>query len=98
MLTDKYSDFPKTMCQKLKDSMLRMYAMSQKFDKPFVFLLIIKLDNFKMNERRKLAERFNGLLSTWLNGLPEFKHTLAFDIPTFEELTEKYGITAIVNK
>jgi len=90
MLTEKDSSFPCKMGVKIKDSLLRQYALGNSFPKDIIFLLIIKLSSFTGYEREKLYRRFDGFLPTGLNGYPAFSH-LSFEMPGIEELKNKYG-------
>jgi hypothetical protein len=90
MLTEKDSYFPREMGIKIKDSLLRQYALGKTFPKDIIFILIIKLNSFTGHEREKLYRRFNGHIPTGLNGYPAFSN-LSFEMPRIDELKNKYG-------
>ena len=90
MLTEKDSSFPSEMGVKIKDSLLKQYALGKFFTKNIIFLLIIKLSSFTSHEREKLFRRFNGFIPTGLNGYPKFSN-ISFEMPKIDELKNKYG-------
>jgi hypothetical protein len=93
-LTDPDSAFPLEIGMKIKDTLLRKFSEGCEFDKPIIFLLVTKLDSLEPNDRLNLYEKIRGYIPTGLNGNSKFQFGIKFDMPTFEELSEKYGINA----
>jgi len=92
MLTENNSSFPREMGVKIKDSLLRQYALGKYFPKDIIFMLIIKLSSFTGYEREKLFRRFDGHIPTGLND-SKYKafSNISFEMPRIEELKSKYG-------
>lgn len=92
MLNDPEAAFSLETGMKLKDSLLRFYALSRDFTKDVKFLLIINSKSLKGRERIKLAERVAGYVPNGLNSdeYPKFSK-ISFDMPLIDSLKEKYG-------
>ena len=94
---DGNSLFAIKMGGKIKDSILRIYAMGDKFTKEVVYLLLINLDNFGTRERGQLKERIRGHVPTGLNEdrFCEFSR-ISFDLVNIDML-KSHGIVCSVN-
>ena len=97
MLDDPAAAFPLEIGMKLKDSLLRYYALSREFTTEVKFLLIINSDELKSRERIKLAERVAGYVPNGLNSdnHPNFSK-ISFDMPLVDSVEEKYGFKCFV--
>jgi hypothetical protein len=92
--TEKKSFFTLEMGEKIKDSLLRRYALGNQFTKKVVYLLFIHLDKLSPHERGRLAEKITGHIPIGLNHHRFDKfHKLEFALVNSEEL-KQYGIIA----
>jgi hypothetical protein len=93
------STFVVDMGQKIKDSLLRQYALKKTPDKPIIYLLFINLDKFGENELLKLKTKISGYIPTGLNAEKYNGFTkISFDVVNSKKLKE-HGIicTQITN-
>ena len=65
--TEKKSLFAIEMGQKIKDSILRKYAMGEKICKKVIYLLVINLDKLGEFERGLLSSKISGYIPSGLN-------------------------------
>ena len=95
--TEGNSIFAIKMGGKIKDSLLRKYAMGDKFTKEVVYLLLINLDNLSAHERGRLKEKIAGHVPTGLNKacFCEFSR-ISFDLVNIDRL-KSYGVVCTVN-
>lgn len=94
-LTDPEAAFPLEIGMKVKDTLLRMYADGETFDKPIMFLLLIKLEKLEPSERITLFEWTQKYIPTGLKMLSKFKG-INFDVPTLTEFQSTYGFDVSV--
>jgi hypothetical protein len=81
------------MGQKVKDSLLRKYALGDVINKDVVFLLLINFDTLGKAERALLKSRISGFIPTGLNESRFLAFTsISFELVNAENL-EEYGIT-----
>jgi len=66
-ISDRQSIFTLKMGQKIKDSLLREYAMGEKFTKKITYLLLLNFDGLGERERGLLKEKISGHIPTGLN-------------------------------
>jgi hypothetical protein len=86
------SVFNLEMGEKIKDSLLRWYAVDNEFTKKVTYLLFIRLDALDNPARRRLAEKISGHVPTGLNNQRFGKFTeLTFDLVDVSGL-QKYDI------
>jgi hypothetical protein len=80
------------MGEKIKDSLLRLYAEGYTFAKRVTYLLLLNLDEFGEQERGHLKEKLSGHIPTGLND-NRFKafNEIVFDVVNDEKL-RTYGI------
>jgi len=80
--------------QKIKDSLLRKYALGEAITKNIVYLVFINLDSLGTIERGRLKERISGHIPTGLNN-NEYSafSSITFDIVNAEQLKKTYYIT-----
>jgi hypothetical protein len=92
----KKSVFTLEMGEKIKDSLLRKYALGNKFTKKVVYLLFIHMDKLAPRERGHLAEKISGHIPRGLNSskFPMFTE-LEFDLVDSAGL-KQYGIVATI--
>jgi hypothetical protein len=92
-VTEKNSLFAIEMGEKIKNSLLRNYALGKTFTKKVEYLLFINLDKLGEFERGMLAERISGHVPTGLNDKQFTKFTqIRFELVDSEQL-KKHGIT-----
>ena len=88
----KEAVFPIKMGSKIKDSLLRKFAMGEKLSKKVIYLLLVNLDGLGTYERGLLMTKISGHVPT---GLSERRFSaftsIAFDLVNAEQL-KKYGI------
>jgi hypothetical protein len=90
------SVFNLEMGEKIKDSLLRWYAVGNDFTKKITYLLFIRLDALDNPARRRLAEKIGGHIPTGLNKKCFRKFTeLDFELVDAGGLQE-YGIVCSV--
>jgi hypothetical protein len=78
--------------QKIKDSLLRQYALEKTPNKPIIYLLFLNLDKLSESERGKLREKIIGCIPTGLNDSKYNGFTsIAFRVVNSEQLKE-HGI------
>ena len=84
--------FTLKIAQKIKDSLLRKYALGGNFNKNVIYLVVINLDSFGTHEFKRLKEKISGHIPTGLNGA-EFTYfsNISFDLVNIDQL-ESYGI------
>jgi hypothetical protein len=86
------SFFTIAMGQKIKDSLLRQYALEISFNKPIIYLLFVNLDKFSEDELGQLKIKISGYIPT---GLDKEKYTgfteISFDVVNSKKLKE-HGI------
>jgi hypothetical protein len=88
----KKSTFVLDVGQKIKDSLLRQYALEKAPNKPIIYLLFLNLDKLSESERGKLREKLIGCIPTGLNDSKYSGFTsIAFRIVNSEQLKE-HGI------
>ena len=89
---DKDAIFPIEMGVKIKDSLLRRYAMGESITKRVVYLLFINLKDLGEFERGLLKEKISGHIPTGLNEsrFPAFS-SIGFDLVNMEQV-KNYGI------
>jgi hypothetical protein len=87
------------MGQKIKDSLLRKYALGEKIINKIVFLLLINFDNLGSNERRILYERICGYIPTGLND-ERYKNfsKISFNLVDIEQLKLYNILCTEINK
>ena len=86
------SVFNLEMGEKIKDSLLRWYAIGNEFTKKVTYLLFIRLDALDNPARRRLAEKISGHIPTGFNNRCFGKFTeLKFNLVDKNGLQE-YGI------
>lgn len=97
MLTDSEAAFPLEMGMKLKDSLLRYYAMSKGFTTDVKFLLLINSQELKGRERIKLFDRVAGYVPMGLDSdeYPSFSK-ISFEMPPIESVKEMFGFDVAV--
>ncbi|MFP3041831.1 hypothetical protein LQZ19_08415 [Treponema primitia] len=92
--TAKKAIFALEMGEKIKDSLLRQYALGGKFTKKVVYILFIHLDKLAPRERGRLMEKISGHVPMGLNKEQFGKFTeLTFDLVDTGELANNYRIT-----
>jgi hypothetical protein len=100
MLSDPAAAFPLEMGMKFKDSMFRWVISGRELEKPIVLLLVVNPPTkLKPKERMKLRDRINGYIPTGINAKPERYpkiKTVFFDMPTVEDVKERYGFRVTV--
>jgi len=97
-VTDKKSAFCIEMGVKIKDSLLRQYALGKSFTKKVVYLLFINLDKLGESERGllKLKSKINGHVPTGLNDDMFGAFTgISFDLVNAKQL-KTHGISCAV--
>jgi hypothetical protein len=84
--------FPLEIGMKVKDSLLKQYALGKTFTKPIQFVLILQADNLTFKERTHLSDRIRGYIPTGLNH-DDFQNftNIKFDFKNMREFQEKYG-------
>ncbi|MDR1291443.1 MAG: hypothetical protein LBK06_09605 [Planctomycetaceae bacterium] len=94
----KDSVFCLEMGAKIKDSLLRCYAMGDNFCKRVVYLLFIRLDGYGSRERGRLKEKISGHVPTGLNDkrFDKFKE-ISFELVNAEQL-KQFGITCTTHR
>jgi hypothetical protein len=94
-LNIKGSLFCHKIGMKIKDSILRKYALGQKLNKRVVFLLVINNNDLDPFQRMRLYEKLSGYIPTGLNK-PEFPAftKIFYDILCVKDLP-RYGINCI---
>jgi hypothetical protein len=99
MLNDPEAALPLEIGMKLKDSLLRFYALSREFSTEVKFLFIINSNELKSRERTKLAERIAGYIPNGLNTdeHPNFSK-ISFEMPPIESVKEKYGFDCSITQ
>ena len=79
--------------QKIKDSLLRKYALGEEITKNIVYLVLINLDNLGKNERARLKDKISGHIPNGLNTDEYGSFTnITFKLVNAEQIKE-YGIT-----
>ena len=94
---EKGRNFCLSIGMKIKDSLLRKYAMGEEITKDVVYLFVLNLDSLGKRERGILKERINnGYIPTGLNDnqFTKFKN-IRFDLVNTEQL-KIYNITCTV--
>ena len=93
LLATKGAVFSLKISQKIKDSLLRQYALGKEITKDVVFLLLVNLDKLGKNERSLLKSKISGHIPTGLNASEYSAFTnISFDLVNAEQLKTKYGI------
>ncbi|MCL2386135.1 MAG: hypothetical protein FWC89_01165 [Defluviitaleaceae bacterium] len=91
-IMQKTSVFTLEMGQKIKDSLLRKYALGEEITKQVIYLLFVNLDGYGSRERLRLKEKIGGYIPMGLNDDKFAAFTsITFDLVNVEQL-EKYGI------
>ena len=90
---DKKAAFPIEMGVKIKDSLLRKYALGEQPSKSIVYLLVINSDKLGERERGLLKEKIGNHVPTGLNEsrFSAFK-SIKFDLVNSQQLRD-YSIT-----
>ena len=85
--------FPRKMGQKIKDSLLRKYALGEEFNKSVIYILLINMDALKDQQRLVLFDKIRGHIPAGLKHpqYSKFKDIL-FDLVDINQI-KKYGIT-----
>jgi hypothetical protein len=93
-MREKPSRFCMKIGEKLKDSLLRQYALGENFDKRVEYLLFINFDGLTAQERGVLQKKIEGHIPTGLNKerFTAFK-TVSFKIVDKTKLQNQYKIT-----
>ena len=86
--------FPIEMGQKIKDSLLRIYAQGETISKDVVYLLLINCDKLAAKDRGLLEIKISGHIPTGLNDYRFSAFTnIHFEIVDADKIKTKYGIT-----
>jgi hypothetical protein len=81
------SVFNLEMGEKIKDSLLRKYALGHEFLKNVCYLLFINVDNFAPEELGRLKEKISGYIPTGLNNKKYNSFTkITFELVNREQL------------
>lgn len=84
------------MGAKIKDSLLRRYALGKEFTKNVMYLLLINLDVLGEQDRRELYDRIRNHIPSGLNDEKYKKFTrIRFDLVSVKQI-KQYGINCTV--
>jgi hypothetical protein len=87
------SVFTIKMGEKIKNSLLMLYAEGKTFTKNVLYLLFINFDDLKADERRHLSEKILGFIPTGLNNLKRFPAFKRIDFKLVDaKRLKQYGI------
>jgi len=91
---EKNHIFVYKMGAKIKDSLLRKYALGEIISKDVIYLLFINMDKLGERERGQLKVRINNHIPSGLNENKYWRFTtIKFDIVNRSQLKNEYGIT-----
>lgn len=86
----KQKEFSLKMAMKFKDSLLKELAMSNTFNKPIIYILIIEYNGFDMRQRSRLYESINGRIPKFGEKIYRAIDSIKFKLHTKEEFTKTY--------
>ena len=90
--------FPRKMGQKIKDSLLRKYALGEEFNKHVVYILLINMDALEPQQRLVLFDKIRGHIPAGLKHHQYSKfNDISFDLVDINQI-KKYGITCTIKQ
>jgi len=87
------SMFQREILQKLKDTLLGSLAMSKRFPKPVIYILILEFNDLDFSQRRLLLEQISSNVPKFSESRFSSIHSVTFDLCDKAKYDSSYGVS-----